>query len=70
MTVANYRKFIGYTQKDFADILKISTQSYSRRERGVVDFTDNEKIKIKEIVKPYFPGVTIEDIFFSQEVTN
>lgn len=69
MKVANYRKFLGFTQSDFAKIFGISLQAYSRKERGKVPFTDAEKMKLKKIFSEEFPGITIDEIFFNQKVT-
>ena len=52
------------TQGDMARILNISRQSYSNKERGVTPFTDNEKLKIRNIIRKVDKSVTIDDIFF------
>lgn len=59
-----YRNGIGKTQEEMAKKLGISKQSYNYKENKKVAFSDDEKIKIKSILIPYFPNVTIEDIFF------
>lgn len=62
--IAGYRGMLGMTQKEMADYLGILPQSYSNKERGETPFKDDEKRKIKEILTPYFPGITIDEIFF------
>lgn len=62
--IAQYRKFLGYTQKEMADIFNISTQSYYRKEKGYTPFNDDEKVKLKEMINEEFPGLTIDDLFF------
>ena len=62
--MAGYRAMIEMTQKQIADYLGILPQSYSNKERGEVAFKDEEKVKIKELLNPYFPGITIDEIFF------
>lgn len=63
--VAGYRAMLGMTQAEIANYLDMLPQSYSNKERGKTAFKDSEKIKIKELLLPYFPEITIEDIFFS-----
>lgn len=55
---------LGKTQKEMANILNISSQSYHNKENGSVEFRDSEKIVFKNLVKEHFPNITLEDIFF------
>lgn len=64
--LSNYRKAIGYTQSDVAKIFGISLQAYYRKEKGYTPYTDKEKIIFKDLVKPAFPNVTIESLFFTE----
>jgi putative transcriptional regulator len=64
--LANMRKAIGYTQKDMAQLFGISIQAYYRKEKGYTPFSDSEKVIFKELVKPMFPNVTIDSIFFTE----
>lgn len=66
--VVSYRKFLGYTQADMAELFGISVQAYSRKERGITAFNDKEKLKIKELLVNHFPDITIDDIFFAEKV--
>ena len=52
-------------QTEMAKKLSISKNSYYLKEVGKVQFTDQEKGIIKEMLKPMFPSITIDDIFFS-----
>lgn len=63
--IAGYRAMLEMTQKQMADHLGILPQSYSNKERGETPFKDKEKRKIKELLTPYFPEITIDEIFFS-----
>lgn len=63
--VAGYRKMLGMTQKEMAEEFNISHYSYWRKENGKVPFTDDEKKHFKELLKPNFPTITIDDIFFT-----
>ncbi|WP_345917259.1 helix-turn-helix domain-containing protein [Eremococcus coleocola] len=62
--VKGYRNMLGLTQTQIADKLNITKQSYSRKEIGKAKFTDQEKIKLKEIFRFINPTITIDDIFF------
>jgi len=63
--LAGYRKMLGYTQEDMAKIFGVSKQSYRMKEKGEYQFNDKEKVKFKEMLKPIFPEITIDEIFFS-----
>lgn len=62
--VAGYRAFLGMTQKEVAEYLSISTQSYSNKENGKRTFNDNEKVKLKILFNQVDPNLTIDKIFF------
>ncbi|WP_342388133.1 helix-turn-helix transcriptional regulator [Salinicoccus bachuensis] len=67
--VSKYRKFIGLTQTELAEHFDITLQSYSRKERGVIPFNDREKVEIKNLLLEHFPDITIDEIFFADEVS-
>lgn len=67
--VKKVRKFKGYTQSDMATYLGISLQSYYRKENMKLRFNDNEKVKIKKLFNEDFPDLTIDKIFFEDEVS-
>lgn len=62
--VAGYRAMLSLNQYEVAEKLGITPQSYSKKERGVTSFTDEEKQKIKDMCLPHFPDITIDEIFF------
>jgi len=62
--VRGYRNMLGITQAELADILEVTTQSISNKERGETPFTDKEKKEIKDMLLPHFPDITIDHIFF------
>lgn len=66
--VAKLRKYKGLTQTDVADIFGISLQAYWNKENGRTPFTDKEKVVLKDLFSQDFPEITIDDIFFSDEV--
>lgn len=45
--VSNYRRYIGLTQNQMANNLKISVTAYRNKERGITPFKDSEKVFIK-----------------------
>lgn len=51
-------------QEDVAELLHISSSSYSKKESGMVRFSLSEARELAE----YF-GLSIEDIFFAHEVS-
>lgn len=62
--IRGYRHMLGKTQAQMAETLNISPQSYHNKECGKVRFTDDEKMIFKKMLLPFFPDITIEDIFF------
>lgn len=56
---------LGKTQRDMAKIFNISVQAYNQKEKGCVRFKDSEKTVFKNMLLPYFPNITIDDIFFT-----
>lgn len=62
--VKGYRNMLKLTQKEIAEKLGISTVAYIKKENGKSEFKDSEKIKFKELLLPYFPNITLEEIFF------
>ncbi|MFR5471274.1 MAG: helix-turn-helix transcriptional regulator [Romboutsia sp.] len=63
MIVKSYRKFYNLTQSDMADKLGITLQNYYQKENGIREFKLSEAKKIADLF-----GVSIEDIFFTNEV--
>ena len=47
--IRGYRTMLGLTQKEMAERLNISAQSYFNKENGNVAFKDGEKMQIKEM---------------------
>lgn len=52
------RKRAKLTQSQLADVLGISLTQYSRKERGVFEFTGDEMFVIKDLF-----GLPLDDIF-------
>lgn len=66
--IVGYRNMLSMTQSDMSKFLGISLQAYWNKEKGKTQFSDTEKVKIKQLLLPYFPDITIDDIFFNNEV--
>ncbi|HCY9579270.1 TPA: hypothetical protein O2E02_001694 [Staphylococcus aureus] len=65
--VSNYRRYIGLTQNQMANNLKISVTAYRNKERGITPFKDSEKVFIKnKLIENGIKDITIDDIFFNQ----
>ncbi|KAA9274326.1 MULTISPECIES: hypothetical protein [Staphylococcus] len=65
--VRNYRRYIGLTQKQMANNLKISVTAYRNKEKGITPFKDSEKVVIKnKLIENGLKDITIDDIFFNQ----
>lgn len=62
--IAGYRRMLGMTQKQLAERFNISLQAYWQKEKGKVPFSDKEKVIFKTLLKPIFPNITIDEIFF------
>ena len=63
--IKGYRNYLNLTQEGMGQKLGISKQSYYNKETNKSSFTDEEKKKFKELLLPYFPNITMEDIFFN-----
>lgn len=63
-----YRKMLGLTQKQMADLSDMCLTTYNFKEQGKADFTQTEMEKITEIIKEKFPDVTMDEIFFRTKV--
>lgn len=64
--IRGLRVMAGFSQADIAKKFGVSSQSYSKKERGITAFTDNEKIIFTELINEVVPNETIESIFFEQ----
>ena len=64
MSIKAFRKDMGLTQGDFAEIIGVSKVNYGRKENGTIKFSLNEAYKIAK----YF-NKPIEVIFYDHEVS-
>lgn len=58
-----YRKQLNYTQKDMADKLNISTNSYGKKEKGLTLFKENEMIMILKLLLGKNIKTNLEELF-------
>ena len=64
------RKIINFSQKDMSEELGTSLVTYNQKEIGKISFSKEEMIKIEKILKENgLKEITIEDIFFKNEVS-
>lgn len=66
--IKGFRNYLGLNQTQMADMLGISLAAYRNKEQGKTTWKDSERIIIKEMLTPYFEGVTIDQIFFDSKV--
>lgn len=62
--LAGYRAMLNMTQKDFAELLKVTNQTYSKKENGQIPFKPKEMEILKNYIKETYTDVTIDSIFF------
>lgn len=60
-----YRVMLGLTQRQMAEKLGISLQSYNNKETGKNAFNDRERFKIRDMVREIKPDITIDELFYS-----
>lgn len=66
--IVSYRKMTGKNQTYFANVLGISLNSYANKEKGRTQFTQKEMELFYREIKKYIKNISVEDIFFSQEL--
>ncbi len=64
LKVKGYRNMLNLSQKEVGDMLGLSKQSFSLKERGKIKFTIDEMKTLKNLFSSINPHITIEDIFF------
>lgn len=61
-----YRKMIGLTQKELAELFGISVQALRRKEKGVTAYKDREKVILRDLIREKgLSKITIDEIFFT-----
>ena len=59
-----YRVMLGLTQREMAEKLNISLQSYNNKETKKTSFNDKERLMIKAMVAEIKPDITIDELFY------
>ena len=62
--IVSYRKALGMNQAEMAKKLELSTDGYSKKERGITEFRPREMRIFLDLVRQKDSTVTLEDIFF------
>lgn len=66
LEIKGARTRLGYTQREVADRLDISVDTYRKKEKGVIKFTDPEKVTVTKLF-----GLTaqqVNDFFFDGQL--
>lgn len=63
--VLGYRKMLNKTQREIAELIGVSEQTFRNKEKGKVSFKKEEMVKFKNFLEESgLRDVTIEKIFF------
>ncbi len=62
LEIKGARTRLGLSQKYMAEQLNINEQSYGKKERGIVRFTDQEKVIVARVLG--FTAGQVNDYFF------
>lgn len=65
-----YRHMLCITQLEMAKILGISLTTYNHKETGKKNFNQVEMFSITKIFKEKIPGITMDEIFFNENISN
>lgn len=68
--VARYRRSLKISQTKMAHIAGIKLSAYRYKEKGDKPFDQEEMIRIYNFLSKEYPGITIEELFFTNEVLN
>lgn len=66
--IAGYRKMCGLRQKDVAEFLGISLQSYNAKENKKRKFNEYEIELFMKLINQFIPDLKATDIFFEQRL--
>jgi putative transcriptional regulator len=67
--LASIRKLYGINQTIVSELLNLGVASFSAKETGKTAFTQKEMITITNYFKEFDSKLTMDDIFFIEEVT-
>ena len=66
--LASLRTLYKINQSDLAEVIGVTINTFSSKERGVTAFTQQEMILITNHFKRFDSNITMDDIFFIDEV--
>ena len=66
LEIKGARARLGYKQQYMADNLGISVATYRKKERGVIRFTDKEKVKVTKLLE--LTPAQMNDFLFDGEL--
>ena len=61
-----YRKQLNLTQNDLAKLLRISSNSYGKKENGVLEFKEKEMVTILKTLKNKRINTNLDELFLMQ----
>ena len=64
--VENYRRSYNYSQERFANLIGKNRRTYALKEKGIVKFSPEEMKIIRDELRQYDKGLTIDKIFFEE----
>ena len=67
--LASVRKLYGLNQNVLAELINVVVATFSAKETGRIPFTQKEMVTITNYFKKLDPKITMDDIFFVEEVT-
>ena len=68
IAVYNYRRYYGYTQKDFALLIGKDRKTYALKEKGVINFSPKEMLVIRDELRKFDKSLTIDQIFLTSKL--
>ena len=66
--VERYRRMIGLNQTVVAQKSNMALSSYCNKIKGNTNFNQTEMVAITKLFKEFIPQITMDDIFFKDEV--
>lgn len=68
--IEQYRRMIGISQTVVAHHINIALSTYCNKINGNTSFNQPEMAAVTDLFKKYIPQITLEDIFFKEEVNH
>ena len=68
IAVVNYRRYYGYTQQDFSNLIGKDRKTYCLKEKGRINFSPQEMLLIRDELRKFDKSLTIDQIFFTSKM--